>query len=317
MGRVAGFDIGGTSARLRVYDEDWGVVAGVRRGTRDLLTPEALVEALGEMLAEAGAKEGLRAVGVGLAAQLDAAGERVLNAPNFGWVDVPFAKILRESLQGGSPEPPCTVLVNDLSAILWGEHQAGAARGQEEVLAVYVGTGVGGAILSGGGLVEGAGGTAGEIGHVKVAPGGRLCGCGERGCLEAYVGGVHLERQVERMARAEGMEELFRADGRVDLASADELAGGREAIDRLWGMASDYLAVSVANAVTLLNPGMLLLGGGILENLPNLTGRLLAKLPPLISESARADLAVEFSELGDEAGALGAAMLAARRVVSV
>jgi glucokinase len=306
MTRLAGFDIGGTNARLGVYDGGWNVVATAKRGTRDILEAEALAALMAEMLAET-AEDSIESVGVGIAAQLSQRGSVIANAPNFGWTDIPFAQLLTDALElDGST--PTVRLVNDLSALLWGEYRAGAARGHRNTLAVYVGTGVGGAILADGELVEGAGGKAGEIGHMKVAPGGRACGCGQRGCVEAYAGGAHLESMVREIARDHGLTELSVDD--VDLADAESRIDDVDALDALWDKATDYLAVCIANAVTLLNPGALLLGGGVLQNLDDFEKRVLTKTPPLISASAREDLEILQPDLGDSAGMLGAAMLA-------
>jgi glucokinase len=309
MTHVAGFDIGGTHARLVVYDQQWRVKARDRRGTREVVEPRELAALMREMLDRV-AEYAVDAIGVGLAGQLGADGRVIANAPNFGWTDVAFADLVADTLDTDAKTPSIRI-VNDLSALLWGEFQAGAARGHLDTLAVYIGTGVGGAILTEGALVDGAGGKAGEIGHVKVAPGGRLCGCGQRGCVEAYAGGAHLERQVLDVATGLGLDGL-RDDGDVDLGAAEEMLMDVPELDAIWERATDYLAVSIANAVTLLNPGALLIGGGVFENLARFSTLVLTKTTPLISASARDDLEILTPDLGDDAGVLGAAMLASR-----
>lgn len=313
-----GFDIGGTNARVRVYGTDWQPIAEQRQPTRDC-DPDTLVATMREMLL-AGcedaklAPENLSSVGVGIAAQLDPSGQTVLNAPNLGWRDTAFGALLHDALVDdlGAHQ---TRIVNDLDAILWGEHCAGAVRDAKNVLAVYVGTGIGGAIMGDGALFHGSGGNAGELGHSKVVPGGRLCGCGERGCVEAYAGGVHLEQLALDIARRNNLDDVICPDKKgplVDLEVADQqAAAGQEELDKLWQIATDYLALVVANACTLLNPSTLLLGGGVLENLDNFRARLLGKLPALVLEAARDQLEIRFPELGDDAGVLGAARLAA------
>lgn len=313
----AGFDIGGTNARLSLFDESWRVLAESRHSTREALTPEEVGRTMYQMLVEAGEEAGiapaeLASVGVGIAGQLDAAGSFIFNAPNLGWRDVCFADLLHEELEVDFGQLDIRI-VNDLSALLWGEHCKGAISDAKDVLAVYVGTGVGGAILSNGVLLNGAGGKSGEIGHAKVVPGGRLCGCGERGCVEAYAGGVHLEKLAAEIAEREGIDAVLRPGEAIiaDLVEADLLAAeGHEAFDALWTTATDYLAVTMANACTLLNPAVLLLGGGVLDNLEDFRGRVLSKVPPLVLEAARDDLEIRFPQLGDDAGVFGAARLA-------
>lgn len=313
----AGFDIGGTNARLSLFDDAWSTLTEVRHTVRGGSRPDQVTQTMHAMLMEAVDEAGvdptaLEAVGVGIAGQLDAAGEVVINAPNLGWRDVAFAKLVSETLTDDFGAHH-TRIVNDLSALLWGEYAAGAVRDTGDVLAVYVGTGVGGAILAQGRLVDGAGGKAGEIGHSKVVPGGRLCGCGQRGCVEAYAGGVHLEKMAAEIAEREGIDAVSRPGEEItaDLGEADRLAAdGHPDFDELWQTATDYLALTMANACTLLNPAVLLLGGGVLLNLEEFRGRVLSKVPPLVLEAARDDLEIRFPELGDDAGVLGAAKLA-------
>jgi len=317
MTRFAGFDIGGTNARVRLYDADWTPIAERRQGTRGA-QPDAIADTIREMLLAACedaqiSPKSLSSVGVGVAAQLDPTGQIVLNAPNLGWRNVEFGALLRAALYPDCGEHQ-TRIVNDLNAILWGEHCAGAVQTAKNVLAVYVGTGVGGALLCEGTLFQGASGIAGEIGHSKVVPGGRLCGCGERGCVEAYAGGVHLEQLAVEIATRHALDEILRpGDGPVaDLKAADRLAAeGQPEFDKLWQRATDYLALVIANACTLLNPSVLLLGGGVLENLNDFRARLLGKVPALVLEAARHELTICSPKLGDDAGVLGAARLAA------
>ena len=303
MATIAGFDVGGTNARLVIFDADsHQPLAQNRAHIREVGDHLAMADHLAAMLSGL-ATESPTAVGVGLAAQLSPGGARVINAPNLGWRDIDFATTLAAAI--GQP----VRIVNDLNALAWGEFVAGAAQDATDMLAVYAGTGVGGAIIADGALIEGAGGVAGEIGHAKVEVGGRLCGCGERGCVEAYAGGVHLERQVYALKEAlRAYPQIF--GDRVDLAAADAAIDDSEELAALWVLATDYLALTIANACTVLNPSVLLLGGGVLENLPRFRQLTLEKISPVILKAAR-DLDIRFGTLGDRAGALGAALLAA------
>jgi glucokinase len=187
----AGFDVGGTNARLEVFDQSYQTVFSERRPVRDVLTPKAMAKRLAEMLIDSGIDGNrLKSIGLGLAGQMSADGQMVFNSPNLGWRNIAFGALLAEELRGFSSAK--VAVANDLNALLWGEFMHGAAKGTTDALAVFVGTGVGGAIIANGGLVHGAGGKAGEIGHMKVAFGGRLCGCGEFGCLEASPGAFTL-----------------------------------------------------------------------------------------------------------------------------
>lgn len=312
----AGFDIGGTNARVSLFDvsDDYEVVAQARARHRDDTTPEAIGGLMRRLLEEVCgeaqvAPSSVEAIGVGLAAQLSADGAIVINAPNLGWRDLPIEAPLRAALGFDGP----LRVVNDLNALVVGEHVRGAVRGVSDVLAVYAGTGVGGAIIANHKLIEGAGGKAGEVGHVKVdlTPEARLCGCGQYGCVEAYAGGVHLERQVAALIDAHpGLAGLRDEAGRVDLGEADRMAETHGAINALWTRAASLLALVAANACTLLNPGVLLLGGGVLTNCHALRHRLLERVTPPILVAARDDLEIRMAALGDDAGMLGAASLA-------
>jgi len=299
----AGFDVGGTNARLEVFDRSYQTVFSEKRPVRDALTPAAMAKRLKEMLVDSGVDGNhLKSIGLGLAGQMSADGQMVFNSPNLGWRNIKFGALLAEELKGFSQAK--VAVANDLNALLWGEYIHGAARGTTDALAVFVGTGVGGAIIANGGLIHGAGGKAGEIGHSKVAFGGRLCGCGEFGCLEAYAGGIHLERRIVELSR-----DLESVKG-FDLAAADAAIFEVSELRAVWEEVTTFLGATIANAVTLLNPEVVVLGGGVLENLPNFREMTLRKTTPLILSACRDDVRFEMSELKDRAGVLGAALLA-------
>jgi glucokinase len=322
-----GVDLGGSNLRagaLRGADAAamTALAASHREPVGEDREPAAIVERLAgviERLAAADAGASPIPVGVGIAALLRDARGTVARSPHLGprWNDVPFGRLLHERL---GPRFALGVY-NDVNAVTWGEAVAGAARGCRDVLAVYVGTGIGGGVIAGGALQAGASSCAGEIGHAKVrwdadaAP----CNCGGRGCVEAYVGGSYLDRRIRR--------EL--ADPRVR-TSAARLAGGAEHVTAshvdqaaaegdewalgLWNELAPLLAVSLANALAVLNSERLVLGGGLLSRTPTLVSltdialRIVA--PPPILEP----LTIAMAELGDDAGVVGAARLAAAGV---
>lgn len=313
----AGFDVGGTNARVHLFDESLNAIGGRRKRIRDATGPGEVAQTLATLLADACEEfdvniEDVGSIGLGIAGQLSADGRTVLNAPNLGWRDVDFVESLEEALEDHVEKLPSIKVINDLNAQVWGEHIEGAVEGVEDVLAVYVGTGVGGAILAGGSLVRGADNNAGEIGHSKVVVGGRPCGCGENGCVEAYAGGIHLERRVAEVANNNDDEALdgLRTDEENHLGVADELALEHPEILEIWEEATDYLAIVIANACTLLNPRALLIGGGVAENCTLFRSMLLQKTIPLILRVARENIEVHQPSLGDFAGMLGAADLA-------
>lgn len=252
-------------------------------------------------------------VGVGVAGQVLGATGVVMNAPNLGWRDVAFGALLQKAL--GVP----VRVANDLSVAAWGEKRFGAARGLEDVVLVFVGSGVGSGLILGGRLHDGAQGVAGELGHIKVRfprPGftPRRCGCGQLGCLEAYTSGVNVAARVrEEIAAGAATRVLELVEGdlaRVTASVVEEAhALGDAYAVALWDEVSELLGLSVANLVTLLNPARLILGGGVLLGAPRLADLTLRRFDEAVSRSATRGLTVERAWLGDDAGVIGAAVL--------
>lgn len=305
-----GIDLGGTFARAAVVDGQGQVLAAAKTALSER-SPAAVVESIAAAAAEAVRASGLTVerAGVGAAGQIHRDSGVLAVGPNLGWRNVPLGSMLQERL--GFP----VRLVNDLSAAAWGELHAGAGRGAQDLLVCFVGSGVGGAVISNGQLIGGAGGVAGELGHIKVVAGGRLCGCGELGCLEAYAGGHNLIAQTrELMATGRSSTLLELTDGDparitpVTLERAAELGDpdAREVYER----ATNFLALSVANMVTMLNPARLILGGGVLRHCPGIRLRLVEGVQTYSSQTAREGLLIADAELGDDSGLIGAALLA-------
>jgi glucokinase len=305
-----GIDLGGTFARAAVVDADGRVLAASKMALTER-SPAAVVESIA-----LAASEAVRAAGVvvtracvGAAGQIHRESGILAVGPNLGWRNVPLGQLLQARMG-------FTVrLVNDLSAAAWGELHAGAGRGAQDLLVVFVGSGVGSAIISSGQLVGGAGGVAGELGHTKVVPGGRLCGCGELGCLEAYAGGHNLiaqSRELLAAGRSPVLLELTDGDpARITPVTLEQAArqgdvGAREVYER----AGNFLALMVANMVTVLNPARLILGGGVLRNCHGLRQRVVEGVQAYASQTAREGLLVAEAELGDDSGLIGSALLA-------
>lgn len=308
-----GIDLGGTNARAALVDPEGRILSSARSALSDR-TPAAVVEAIAQAVEaslQGVAPARVGACGVGAAGQLRVETGEVVVAPNLGWREVPLGALLRERLRR-----PVRV-VNDLSAAAWGELKAGSARGERHVLVVFVGSGVGSAIIANAQLVEGASGVAAELGHVKVLPGGRLCGCGERGCLEAYVGGMNLVSQMrEAVGASSGKKLLELAGGKEELLTPVVLERAALAQDpaavEIYERAVGFLALAVANQVTMLNPARLILGGGVLNNCPGIHRRVVEGVRQLSSWVSRQAVQVSPAALGDDAGLIGAALLAAQ-----
>lgn len=306
-----GIDLGGTYARAAVVDAEGRVLAADKRPHRDT-TPQGVAESLGEVAAAAlagvpGAQ--VDRVGIGIAGQLQGKTGLVRVAPNLGWRDVPLGDMAASRL--GRP----VRVVNDLSAAAFGELRAGAGRGASEVLVVFVGSGVGSAIITGGRLLEGSTGVAGEFGHLKVQPGGRQCGCGERGCLEAYVGGHKLLEQLQEALAAKRNSRLnVLAEQAGDHLTTEILEHasleGDPVAHAIYERAGAMLGLAVANQITMLNPERLIIGGGTLAHLPGLKQHLIRGVRAYASLVSNEAVTIRDAELGDDSGLIGAALLA-------
>lgn len=307
-----GIDLGGTFARAAVVDEHGRILASAKVALTER-SPAAVVEVIAQAAAAALAEGGgvkVQGCGVGAAGQIHRDSGVISVAPNLGWRNVPLAEMLAQRLG------QTVRVVNDLAAAAWGELNAGAGRGATDVYVVFVGSGVGSCIIANNQLVRGAGGVAGELGHTKVVPNGRRCGCGELGCLEAYAGGRNLIAQARELlaaGRSPGLAQLVGGDPNlittaVTLEQAAEAGdpGAREIHER----AGHMLGMAIANMVTVLNPARLIIGGGVLTHCPGLRRHVMEGVQAFASNTSREGLLIADAELGDDSGLIGAGLLA-------
>jgi glucokinase len=263
----------------------------------------------GAVAALAGGLNDLASIGVACAGQIHPETGAVVQAANLGWRNVTLAAPLAEAFRVP------VVVENDVRAAAWGEYRYGVHRGATSLLAVFVGTGVGSGAVLDGQLWCGAGNAAGELGHTQVVADGLACACGARGCLEQYVSGNGFRRRFRDALAAEVKTQLAEAtDGDPDALDATMVAAAANSGDEfargLWSDATRHLTSAVANYVTLLNPQILILGGGLFEALPELFDAVAGGILKATTELARGSLSVERARLGDWAGVFGAAALA-------
>jgi glucokinase len=266
---------------------------------------ETLRETVDEIRRSVGAIDG---VGIACAGQIRPDDGLVVQAPNLGWRDFPLGA--RLSAATGVP----VVVENDVRAAAWGEFRFGAGRGARSLIVVFVGTGLGSGAVLDGRLWRGAGNAAGEVGHTQVVVDGLPCRCGQRGCLEQYVSGTGFQRRFEA-ARAAGVK-----TGLTDVTGDDP---ARLTAPMVWAAADAgdafarevrvdaerYLALGIANYVSVINPEVLVFGGGVVENVPALVEAATPELLVRTTVLARASLRVDRARLGDWSGAVGAADL--------
>lgn len=317
---VAGVDLGGTKIQGVVIE----VGAAELLGQAVVATPSdggpagVALQVAAVVLAAARSAgvppEEIAGVGIGSAGQVDMAAGLVVQAVNLPGFErpVPLAELVAKALR---LDPGAVVLDNDVNAATLAEHRVGAGRGFDDLLAVFVGTGVGGAVVLDGCLRRGPRGVAGEIGHIVVVDGGDPCPCGRRGCTEAYAGRAPMEWAVEAAVaagRSTALLEIQRRLGRSRLTTevlAEGIAGGDPLAIELVERAARALGAAIASAANLLDLRAVLVGGGLADALGGeLTQRIeLAAAPHLLVEEP--PLEVRLTELGDLAGAIGAALL--------
>jgi glucokinase len=258
-----GIDIGGTKVAGALVTEAGDILRLERRPT-PASDADAIVDVVVELVRELSEGEQIVAVGVAAAGFIDATQSIVYYAPNINWRSEPFRDRLSQRLPGLD-----ITIDNDANAAGWAEFRFGAGRGTTDMTMLTIGTGVGGAIVSDGRLVRGGFGAAGEIGHLRVVPGGYPCGCGQKGCIEQYGSGRALLRFANEIADAGGIgQSLARAreagggaldGGMVAQLIGDDDPGALAALREL----GDWLGQACASIGAVLDPQLFVFGGGV------------------------------------------------------
>lgn len=315
---LAGIDVGGTKILGVLVDPDApGVVVDEER----VPTPdgeEAVLDAMAETVRRLGARPagaGIGAVGVGIAGLVDRLGILRIgpNLPGLRGVRVGHELDRRLAL-------PVRV-DNDATCAAWGEHLAGAARGESDVACVTLGTGIGGGLIADGELVRGASGYAAEFGHMVVDPHGPQCPCGRRGCWERFASGSGLARLAREAAEAGRFARGLELAGSVEnlrgehvTRSAAEGDEGALAVVRTF---ADWVALGVGNLIAVLDCSLVVIGGGLVEAGDLLLDPVREALPAHVMGYAERDVRIVGAELGEHAGAIGAALLGGREAAEL
>jgi glucokinase len=304
-----GLDVGGTKVAGVLIDEAGSILA---QGERPSLAddPDEAVHTV-VMLARELVPEGERPVGVGVGAagMVDFEAGVFRSAPNLSWRELPLAARISEAL--GLP----AVVDNDVNVAAWGEFRFGAARGHREILVVTVGTGIGGGIISGGRLVRGAHGFAGEIGHVIVQPGGPRCGCGNLGCWEQVASGNALGRLGRESAAERPGSAIARLAGSPEQVSGKHVTMAAQAGDHIAlhiiREVGERLGEGLAGLANVLDPEIIVVGGGVADVGDLLLGPARRTFRDAIeAPEHRPEVPIVPAALGNGAGAIGAAALA-------
>jgi glucokinase len=317
-GRAAlGIDIGGTKVAGGIVAADGTILGTARRATPGASvsdTEDAIVAVVEELAAGHGGE--LVGVGVGAAGWFDRTGDTVLFSPHLAWRNSSLRKDLAVRLQR-----PLWV-GNDADAAAWAEYRYGAARASDLALMITLGTGIGGGIVLDGRLRRGSHGVAGEWGHMRVVPDGRLCACGNRGCWEQYASGTALgqtAREVARTSPAAAAQLLERVDCEPDRLTGEDVARAAAEGDplalELVTEVGVWLGQGIADLAAVLDPEVVVIGGGVSKLgemvLAPARDRLDRALP---GRGFRPGPRVVAAELGPQAGMVGAADLVRRAV---
>jgi len=307
---VLAIDIGGTKLAAGIVDADGTILVRGEVPTLALEGPERVLERtvqlardlLGKACLPAAA---IRRIGIGCAGPVDRQAGLILNPPNLpGWVRVPLVEYFQEAL--GRP----AVLENDANAAALGEFRYGAGRGARSLVYLTVSTGIGGGIILDGKLWHGLKDGAGEVGHMTLVSDGPLCGCGNRGCLEALASGPSIARRA-REALARGRQSRLRDLPDVTAADVARLAReGDPVAGEVWDGTVRYLGVGVAAIVTILAPERVVLGGGVTEAGDWLFEPLRREVRQRVKLVAVESVPILPAALGRDVGILGAAAVA-------
>ncbi len=315
---VVGVDLGGTKILAAVVTADGKILGQAKRKTKPETGIESVIERIVKTVDDAlgsakVARTDVRAVGIGAPGPIDPDTGTVLMAPNLnGWENVPLAKTLSEQL--GVP----VFLDNDVNVGTLGEFVYGAGRGAKDVIGVFVGTGIGGGLIIGGQLRSGARHAAGEIGHMIVLAEGPYCGCGNRGCIEALASRTAIVNSLRTAMQAGRKTTLAEAlaDGGVERLSSGVLAQAWKSNDTLTvevlTRVQYYLGLHLASLVNFLDPELIVLGGGVIEALGEdfLQPIRRAAYQHFTQRRDASQVKIVLSQLGDNAGILGAAVAA-------
>ena len=311
MAQRIGVDVGGTNVKIALVSDKGKIVYSNSIPTRAEMgyeyTVNSMKDAIRDLLKETKMKSNdIEGMGFGFPGQIDCQKGVVRLAPNIpGWVNVPIANIMEKEF-GIS-----TRVDNDVRTATLGELNYGAGVGCENLVCITVGTGIGSGLVVNGKLVRGANNAAGEIGHIKLTNiGGPLCGCGDRGCLEAYASGPSIVALAEEYIRG-GKSTKYRELANPDITPYIVAVAAKEGdpvARQIFRIMGEYIGMGLTSVVNLLNPEKIIIGGGVAE-----AGDILFE--PIRETIAKRAMTIQReveivpAQLGNTAGVIGASLL--------
>lgn len=310
-GLTIGVDIGGTKVAAGVVDPAGEILATTRRDT-PADDPQQTASVIADAIRELAADHEVVAVGLGAAGFVDADRSTVMFAPNLAWREEP----LRAAIEAAVHLP--AVVENDANAAAWAEARFGAGRGEDSVVVITVGTGIGGGIVVDGNLLRGCFGVGAEIGHINIVPDGRRCGCGLQGCWEQYASGRALVQEAYELANASpamAKDLLALAEGQAEAITGPMITQAAQAGDvaalQCFDEIGRWLGRGTAQLAAILDPAVFVIGGGVSSAGEILRERTLQSYRKHLTARGHRPLAdIRIAEMGAEAGIVGAADLA-------
>ena len=315
---VVGVDFGATKIYAGLFTATLNLVGASKMTTKPVRGSASVMDRIARCISDVVDEcdltmDKVRAVGIGAPGAVDPEAGRVILAPNLGWQDVPLQKELEKRL-----DLPVAI-ENDANAALIGVYEEELGGKPRHVLGIFMGTGIGGALIINGELYSGFNHSAGEIGHMTIDIDGPKCGCGKLGCFEALASRTAIFQKI-KAAVADGQKTLLTemlGEKLENLRSGDlrkAIQKGDKFVAKCVEDAAEYAGIAVASLVNLLNPEVVALGGGLIEALSDVMMPRLTKVATARALAGTIEgIQIKDSMLGDKAGIFGAAVLARRR----
>ena len=298
---VFAVDLGGTHLRTAAVDDKGNIYDRTKSSTPDTSNPDEIVKAIVNAAGASEREVSIASTCVAVPGTVNVETGTVLTIPNVRSLK---GFNLAAALQSELQHP--VIIENDANAAAMGELWKGAARDARTMICITLGTGVGGGIILDGELWRGVDGSAGEIGHTTIEPhGGVICGCGSEGCLEVYASATALVRMVKETNSALRDLEDLTAD-KIYRAATD----GDPVAVKVFRQMGEYLGIGLAILVNILNPEMIVIGGGVANAWPLFGAYAIREMRSRAFPLPGSRVMVKPAECGDNAGLLGAARLA-------
>lgn len=308
-----GIDLGGTKILIALINKQNGeVLYHIKKKTKKDKGPKnimkKMIEGIEELFEQSGiSKDEISSIGVGAAGQIDRKNGILIGAPNLDCYDLNIKEILQQHFN--LP----VYLGNDVEIATIGEQKFGAGKGCDDFVCVFVGTGVGSAIVKDGKIITGATGTAGEIGHIIVDLNGRQCACGAHGCLEAYASRSAIERRIEgalKKGRQSCILDYLETGKSITSSMIQKsIEQEDELVLQCVTEASEYLSGGIASIINFINPKLIILGGGLIEAVDFFYQKTIKKAKAKSLPVPAKHIEFKKAELGDFSGVIGAAFL--------